>query len=141
MLNDTHKKPLSRREFCDDEELFSSDDSVKGPNYANDSSSDESLSSSYSNSSDDDNEAADKRRKHFNHKEVSKNIKDGVRSHTSLILTIKSQYTQAHSEKLCIDGRTTIAQLHCDFKEECENQEKPFANLTMCRTFLTTSSI
>ncbi|CAH1099010.1 unnamed protein product [Psylliodes chrysocephalus] len=44
------KKSLSRRDSCDDEEAFSSDDSVKDPNYANDSSS------SSSDSSDDDNE-------------------------------------------------------------------------------------
>lgn len=77
--------------------------------------------------------AEDNRGKHSNHKEIPKEIKDGVRAHILSIPTIESHYTRAHSEKLYIDGSKTIAQLHRDYKAECDNQRKPFANLTMYR--------
>lgn len=45
------------------------------------------------------------------------------------IPTIESHHIRAHSEKICIDGSKTSAQLYRDYKSECENQEKPYANL------------
>lgn len=75
----------------------------------------------------------DNRGKHTNHKEVSKDIKDGVRSHISSIPTIESHYTRAHSEKVYIEGSKTIAQLHRDYKAQCESEGRPYANLTMYR--------
>lgn len=62
----------------------------------------------------------DNRGKHSNHKEIPKDIKYGVRSHSSSIpKTIERHDTRAHSEKLYKDKSKTIAQLHRVYKAEC----------------------
>ncbi|CAG9762669.1 unnamed protein product [Ceutorhynchus assimilis] len=123
------------------EEPYSSDDSVDDPDYSSSSSS-----SSSSSDSESDVENAipnettvngtlgqDNRGKHLNHKAVSEDIKDEIRSHISSIPSIESHYTRAHTEKTYIEGSKTIAQLYRDYKSDCVAQGKPYGNLTMYR--------
>ncbi|KAJ8949762.1 hypothetical protein NQ314_008115 [Rhamnusium bicolor] len=74
---------------------------------------------------------ADLRGKHEKHKTVSEAIKNGVRNHISSIPRIESHYLRAQTEKQYIEGGKTIAQLHRDYKIECEEHGKPCATLTM----------
>lgn len=73
----------------------------------------------------------DCRGKHNNHKQVSDDIKNGVRAHISSIPQVDSHYTRAHTEKKFIEGGKTLAQLYRDYKYDCEKEKKPYANLSL----------
>lgn len=75
----------------------------------------------------------DRRGKHLNHLTVPEDIKAGVRSHISSIPVMESHYTRANSSKSYIEGGKTLAQLHRDYRSECEAQNRTPAKFSTYR--------
>lgn len=73
----------------------------------------------------------DMRGRHTNHKKVSEQLKNDVRNHINTIPRIESHYLRAQTSKEFIDGSKTIAQLHRDYKLECEAEGRPSVNYHM----------
>lgn len=64
---------------------------------------------------------------------VSDEIKSGIRNHISSIPTVESHYTRANTQRKYINGDKTLVQLYKDYKIDCQENDKPFAKLSMYR--------
>lgn len=73
----------------------------------------------------------DMRGKHGHHSKVDENIKQSVRDHISSIPCIPSHYCRAVTDKKYIEGSKTIADLHRDYVQLCEDKNQHSANYVM----------
>lgn len=74
------------------------------------------------------------RGKHTNHNAVSKDIKEDIRAHINSIPRIPSHYCRAQTKKEYIEGGKSVADLYRDYKDLCQENNKPYANYLMYYT-------
>jgi len=73
----------------------------------------------------------DYRGKHTNHVKVPDSVKEDIRHHIRSIPRIESHYCRANTSKEFIEGGKSIADLHRDYKSECEEKNILAANYVM----------
>lgn len=62
---------------------------------------------------------------------VNPAIKEGVIAHINSIPRIDSHYLRAQTTREYIEGGKSLAELHRDYKNDCIDNNRPFANITM----------
>jgi hypothetical protein len=68
---------------------------------------------------------------HRNHRQLDKSVKGGMRKHFGSIPCIKSHYLHANTTTEFIEGGKTVADLHRDYRANCNSGGLPTAKLSM----------
>ncbi|CAH2010520.1 unnamed protein product [Acanthoscelides obtectus] len=74
------------------------------------------------------------RGKHTNHYSISNGIKEDIRAHINSIPRIPSHYCRSQTKKEYIEGGKTVRDLYRDYKNICQEDNKPYANYLMYYT-------
>lgn len=73
----------------------------------------------------------DLRGRHDKHYRIDDTIKNEIREHINSIPRIESHYRRSDSNRQFIDGGKSLAELHRDYVNVCEEKGQPYANYLM----------